>query len=108
MSNQNEVKVTKMSIAVAVMAAIVADETIAEKDRRKTFIARLQEAVPAQIEGEVATDQLAKSYYQMLKYERDGKGSKYKHHKARAKKAEVADVTPAAAETQATGEEAAA
>lgn len=69
-----EPRVTKISIAEGIVAGIVADESIDAKGRRKVFIERLVEACPG------TSVQCAKSYFQMFKYELDGKGGRYKHH----------------------------
>lgn len=83
-------KVNKVKVAERIAGEVRADETIEKK--RPEFIKRLKDETDC-------TDKLARSYWQMFKYEADGKGTRYKHHNKKKAAveavAEVGDATVA-------------
>jgi predicted solute-binding protein len=87
-------KVNKVKVAERIAAEVRADASIEKK--RPEFIKRLKAETNC-------TDKLARSYWQMFKYEADGKGTRYKHHNKKKPAAPVAEVGDAAVAGTATG-----
>lgn len=69
-------EVTKMSLCEPIFKEIYGNKEI--EKQRKVFMDRTMKDLGL-------SKNCAASYYQMLKMEADGKGSRYKHHKRKAK-----------------------
>lgn len=80
------IEVKKIDIATDIFAAVHLEGV--EKPRRE-FIKRFN-AAHLEVFGEEAKSNIAPSYYQMLKYEADENGGRYKHHN-KAKKVEAVE-----------------